>query len=117
INETKSHDKKPVVMLKILGKQIDSKVVASQLLKLNDSCLHYIWKPIEEQGSSPLVYDGKPVDIDSELERLVKEALKSDYLASLVVNELLPLAGRGDASATLDFLWKTYNNTKKYGHY
>jgi DNA repair exonuclease SbcCD nuclease subunit len=117
INETKSHDKKPVVMLKILGKQIDSKVVASQLLKLNDSCLHYIWKPIEEQGSSPLVYNGKPVDIDSELERLVKEALKSDYLASLVVNELLPLAGRGDASATLDFLWKTYNNTKKYGHY
>jgi DNA repair protein SbcD/Mre11 len=117
IKETASHDKKPVVMLKILGKQIDSKVVASQLLKLNDSCLHYIWKPIEEQGSSPLVYDGRPVDIDSELQRLVKEALKSDYLASLVVNEILPLAGRGDASATLDLLWKAYNNIKKCGHY
>jgi DNA repair protein SbcD/Mre11 len=117
IKETASHDKKPVVMLKILGKQIDSKFVASQLLKLNDSCLHYIWKPIEEQGSSPLVYDGRPVDIDSELQRLVKEALKSDYLASLVVNEILPLAGRGDASATLDLLWKAYNNIKKCGHY
>jgi DNA repair exonuclease SbcCD nuclease subunit len=116
IKETKSHNKKPIVMLKILGKQIDSKVVASQLLKLNDSCLHYIWKPIEDQGSSPLIYDGRPVDIDSELERLVKEALKSDHLASLVVNEILPLAGCGDASATLDFLWKTYNTTnKKYG--
>jgi DNA repair exonuclease SbcCD nuclease subunit len=117
IKETNSHDKKPVVMLKILGKQIDSKVVASELVKLNDSCLHYIWKPIEEQDSSPLVYDVRPADIDSELERLVKEALKSDYLASLVVNEILPVAGRGDASATLDFLWKDYNNTKKYVHY
>ena len=116
IKETNSHDKKPVVMLKILGKQIDSKVVASELVKLNDSCLHYIWKPIEEQDSSLLVYDGRPADIDSELERLVKEALKSEYLASLVVNEIMPLAGRGDASATLDFLWKDYNNSKKYGH-
>ena len=116
IKETKSHNKKPIVMLKILGKQIDSKVVASELVKLNDSCLHYIWKPIEEQDSSLLVYDGRPADIDSELERLVKEALKSEYLASLVVNEIMPLAGRGDASATLDFLWKDYNNSKKYGH-
>jgi hypothetical protein len=104
------------VMLKILGKQIDSKVVASQLLKLNDSCLHYMWKPIEVQGSSPLVYDERPVDIDNELERLVKEVLKSDHLASLVVNEMLPMAGRGDARATLDFLWKAYNNTKQHGH-
>ena len=116
IKETQNHDKKPVVMLKILGKQIDSKVVASQLLKLNDTCLHYMWKPIEEQGSSPLVYDERPVDIDNELERLIKEVLKSDYLASLVLNEILPRAGRGDASATLDFLWKAYNNTKRQDH-
>lgn len=116
IKETQNHDKKPVVMLKILGKQIDSKVVASQLLKLNDTCLHYMWKPIEEQGSSPLVYDERPVDIDNELERLIKEVLKSDYLASLVLNEILPMAGHGDASATLDFLWKAYNNTKQQDH-
>lgn len=116
LKETRNYDKKPVVMLKILGKQIDSKVVASQLLKLNDSCLHYMWKPIEEQGSSPLVYDERPVDIDIELERLVKEVLKSEHLASLVVNEILPMAGRGDASATLDFLWKAYNNTKQHDH-
>jgi DNA repair protein SbcD/Mre11 len=116
IKETQNHDKKPVVMLKILGKQIDSKVVASQLLKLNDTCLHYMWKPIEEQGSSPLVYDERPGDIDNELERLIKEVLKSDYLASLVLNEILPMAGRGDASATLDFLWKAYNNTKQQDH-
>ncbi|MDQ3902357.1 MAG: DNA repair exonuclease [Thermoproteota archaeon] len=116
IKETRNYDKKPVVMLKVLGKQIDSKVVASQLLKLNDTCLHYMWKPIEEQGSSPLVYDERPIDIDNELERLIKEVLKSDYLASLVLNEILPMAGRGDASATLDFLWKAYNNTKHQDH-
>ena len=116
IKETRNHEKKPVVMLKILGKQIDSKVVASQLLKLNDTCLHYMWKPIEEQGSSRLVYDERPIDIDNELERLIKDVLKSDYLASLVLNEILPMAGHGDASATLDFLWKAYNNTKQQDH-
>jgi DNA repair exonuclease SbcCD nuclease subunit len=116
LKETRNYDKKPVVMLKILGKQIDSKVVASQLLKLNDACLHYMWKPIEEQGSSPLVYDERPADIDNELERLVKEVLKSDHLASLVVNEILPMAGRGDARATLDFLWKAYNSAKQHDH-
>ena len=112
IKRANSCPKKPVVMLKIAGKQIDSKVVAAHLVKLNDSCLHYVWQPIDEQASSALIYDGKPVDIDRELKRLTKEALKSEDLVSLAINEILPLAGRGDASATLDVLWKIYNDIK-----
>jgi hypothetical protein len=27
----------------------------------------------------------------------------------------LPLAGRGDSKATLDLLWKIYNDIKAYG--
>ena len=109
------YEKKPIVMLKISGKQIDSKLVATQLVRLNSSCLHYVWQPIEQQqsSSSSLSYDGKPVDIDSELKRLAEEALKSEGLASLAINDILPLAGSGDASATLDILWKIYNDTKK----
>ena len=41
--------KKPVVLLRIIGKQIDPKVVSAHLVKLNTSCLHYIWQPVEEQ--------------------------------------------------------------------
>jgi exonuclease SbcD len=114
IKKTMGYKKKPIAMLKISGKQIDSKVVATQLVKLNNSCLHYVWQPIEQQSSSsPLSYNGKPVDIDSELKRLAKEALKSEGLASLAINDILPLAGSGDASAALDILWKIYNDTKK----
>jgi len=115
IKKAMGYEKKPIVMLKISGKQIDSKLVATQLVRLNSSCLHYVWQPIEQQqsSSSSLSYDGKPVDIDSELKRLAEEALKSEGLASLAINDILPLAGSGDASATLDILWKIYNDTKK----
>ena len=114
IKKIMDYEKKPIVMLRISGTQIDSKVVATQLIKLNKACLHYVWQPIEPQASSsPLSYDGKPVDIDSELKRLAKEALKSEDLASLAINDILPVAGSGDASATLDILWKMYNDTKK----
>lgn len=114
IKKIMDYEKKPIVMLRISGKQIDSKVVATQLIKLNNSCLHYVWQPIEQHASSsPLSYDGKPVDIDSELKRLAKDALKSEDLASLAINDILPVAGSGDASTTLDILWKMYNDTKK----
>jgi DNA repair exonuclease SbcCD nuclease subunit len=110
----KNYEKKPVVLLKISGKEIDSKIVAAQLVKLNDICLHYIWQPVEEeQISSPVVYDGKPVDIDSELQKLAKEVLKSEDLASLAINDILPLAGCGEASTTLEILWNIYNDSKK----
>ena len=104
IKKTMGYKKKPIAMLKISGKQIDSKVVATQLVKLNNSCLHYVWEPNKEQSSSsPLSYNGKPVDIDSELKRLAKEALKSEGLASLAINDILPLAGSGDASGSIGY--------------
>lgn len=114
IKKLRNYEKKPVIMLRISGKQINSKVVAAQLIKLNDFCLHYVWQPVEEeQVSLHTAYDGKPADIDNELQRLAKEALKSEDLTWLAINEILPLAGRGDSSATLDLIWRLYNNTKK----
>jgi DNA repair exonuclease SbcCD nuclease subunit len=114
IKKLRNYEKKPVIMLKISGKQINSKVIAAQLIKLNDFCLHYVWQPVEEeQVSLHTAYDGKPADIDNELQRLAKEALKSEDLTSLAINEILPLAGRGDSGATLDLVWRLYNDTKK----
>jgi 3'-phosphoadenosine 5'-phosphosulfate sulfotransferase (PAPS reductase)/FAD synthetase len=101
--------------LKIAGKKIDSKTIASKLVKLNSSCLHYMWQLLEDYMTSPLSYDDKPFDLDNELHKLATEALKSEYLASFAINEILPLAGRGDSKATLDLLWKIYNDIKAYG--
>ncbi|MDP8941754.1 MAG: DNA repair exonuclease [Thermoproteota archaeon] len=115
IKKTRNYEKKPIILLKIAGKEIDSKTIALQLVKLNSSCLHYMWQPSEEYATTPLTYDEKPFDIDNELQKLATEALKSEYLASLAIKEILPLAGRGDSKATLDLLWKIYNDIKVHG--
>jgi len=115
VKKTKYYEKKPIILLKIAGKEIDSKTIASKLVKLNSSCLHYMWQLLEDHMTSPLSYDDKPFDLDNELHKLATEALKSEYLASIAINEILPLAGRGDSKATLDLLWKIYNDIKAYG--
>ena len=74
-----------------------------------------MWQPLEDYITSPLSYDEKPFDIDNELYKLATEALKSEYLASFTIREILPLASRGDSKATLDLLWKIYNDIKAYG--
>ena len=115
LKKTRNYEKKPIISLEIAGKEIDSKTIASQLVKLNYSCLHYMWQPLEEYTTTPLTYDEKPYDIDNELQKLATEALKSEYLASLAIKEILPLAGLGDSKVTLDLLWKIYNDIKSYG--
>jgi DNA repair exonuclease SbcCD nuclease subunit len=115
VKKTRHYEKKPIILLKIAGKEIDSKTIASHLTKLNSSCLHYVWQQLENYITSPLSYGNKPFDIDDELYKLSTEALKSEYLASLAIKEILPLAGRGDSKETSDLLWKIYNDIKAYG--
>ncbi len=111
IEKAKMYGKKPVISLKIEGKNIDSKVIANSLVALNDDCLHYTWRPVEE--TQPLtVYDGRPVDIEQELYRLANEALKSDELAKFVVSDILQPAADGDASTVLDIVWKAYKGAR-----
>lgn len=109
IEKANSCTKKPIVLVKIRGTEIDSKTVASNLVTLNKSCLHYIWQPLEDKSDkSHLTYDGRPVDIDAELLRLSRDALGSDYLASLAIKEIMPSAGAGDRDSTLELVWKNY---------
>ena len=112
IEKAKNSKKKPVVSIQVAGKEIDSKGIANRLVALNDSCLHYVWRPAEEQGQPLSVYDGKPVDIDQELYRLAKEILKSEEMAKFAVGEILPFAAEGDASAVLDIVWKVFKKAK-----
>ncbi|HEX2557001.1 MAG TPA: DNA repair exonuclease [Nitrososphaera sp.] len=99
--------KKPVVRIEVAGSDIDSKVIAEQLRRLNDSCLHYVWQPLEDRMAS-VIYDSKPADIDSELYRLSVQALGSEELAKFAVNEVLPLAAEKDAKSVLEVVWEAY---------
>lgn len=103
--------KKPVARIEVAGSDIDSKVIAERLKRLNDFCLHYVWQPLEDHLAST-VYDSKPVDIDSELYRLSAEALGSDELAKFAVGEMLPLAADRDAKSVLEIVWQAYKAGK-----
>jgi DNA repair exonuclease SbcCD nuclease subunit len=111
----KRNGKKPVARLEVVGKEIDSKAIASNLLKLNDHCLHYVWQPVEEGGTAARSYDSMPADIDAELYRLSAEALGSEELAKFTVNEILPLAAEKDAKGALDAVWEAYKS-RRFGN-
>jgi len=103
--------KKPVARIEVAGSDIDSKVIAERLKRLNDFCLHYVWQPLEDHLAST-VYDSKPADIDSELYRLSAEALGSDELAKFAVGEMLPAAADRDAKSVLEIVWQAYKAGK-----
>src|SRR6185295_14270758 len=99
--------KKPVARIQVSGTGIDSKVIAEQLKRLNNHCLHYVWQPLEDRMATT-IYDSKPADIDSELYRLSVEALGSEELAKFAVGEILPLAADRDARSVLEIAWQLY---------
>lgn len=104
--------KKPVARIEIAGSDIDSKVIAEQLKRLNECCLHYVWQPLEDRMATT-VYDSRPADIDNELYRLSVEALGSEELAKFAVGEILPLAAEKDgAKSVLDIVWQAYKAGK-----
>ena len=103
--------KKPVAKIMVAGSDIDSKIIATQLKRLNDSYLHYVWQPLEERIATTM-YDSKPADIESELYKLSAEALGSDELARFAIGEILPLAADSDAKSVLEMVWRAYKANK-----
>jgi len=107
VSKAASLGKKPVVKVEIAGKNIDSRVIAANLVRLNDACLHYVWQPLE-QGQPTQVYDERPADLDAELLRLSKEALGSEELASFAIHDLLAPAAAGHAGEALEIVWEAF---------
>lgn len=111
---TKSNinNKKPIARIEVAGSGIDSKVIAANLVRLNDSCLHHVWQPLEDRVATTTMYDSRPADIDSELYRLSVEALGSEEIAKFAVGEVLPLAAEKDARSVLDLAWEAYKSRR-----
>jgi DNA repair exonuclease SbcCD nuclease subunit len=114
IEKAKGFGKKPIARIEVAGSDIDSKVIAENLKRLNDCCLHYVWRPLEDHLATT-VYDSRPADIDSELYRLSAEALGSYELAKFAVGEILPLAADRDAKSVLEIVWQAYKTGKFAG--
>ena len=90
LEEFRNSKKKPIIDIKIRGKDIPSDVVQAQVSRLISETLYFSWK-IAREGENSSIYLEKPAKIDDELLKLAITSLKSEHLGNFAINELLPL--------------------------
>lgn len=104
---------KPVVHMKVTGKDIDSKNVANMLSRLVNLVLHYRWDIIDESSSYALLEE-RPGDIETELFELAKKELGSEEVARFAIKELLPLLESGNTDEAFSIAWQAYERSAKW---
>ena len=90
LEKISTFDKKPVVEIKIIGKDIERDVVQTKISQIIPKTLHCSWKMLQTEDTSSVLLN-RPARIDEELFKLAVNALKSEKLANFAVNDLLPL--------------------------
>ena len=83
-------EKKPVIEIKIHGENLEREVIEGKILDLASKSLHFSWKVFQNDDESSVLLN-RPAQIDQELFKLAVNSLKSEKLAHLAINELLPL--------------------------
>ena len=83
--------RKPIVEIRISGDNIESDLVHAQMARLAPHTLHYVWRLIQNNGTSSSVLLDRPSSIDDELIRLATNCLGKNELASFAIKDLLPL--------------------------
>lgn len=112
IEDLRLFEKKPIVSVRVHGRDIDSGVISEQLFKLNEHVLHYVWEPVEEAQQSLVAYDERPRDIDAEMLRMTREVLESHDMAEFAIKELLPLLAENKIDEAFSIAWKAYVNSR-----
>ena len=90
LEKISTFDKKPLVEIKIIGKDIERDVVQTKISQIIPQTLHCSWKMLQNEDASSILLN-RPARIDEELFKLAVGALKSEKLANFAVNDLLPL--------------------------
>ena len=90
LEKISTYSKKPIVELKIHGKNIESEIIQTQTSRLVQHTLHYTWKITEEENNDVILID-RPSSIDEELFKLATNYLGSNDRATFAIHELLPL--------------------------
>jgi DNA repair exonuclease SbcCD nuclease subunit len=90
LEKISTFDKKPIVEVKIIGKNIERDVIQTKISQIIPKTLHCSWKMLQNEDASSVLLN-KPARIDEELFKLAVNALKSEKLANFAVNDLLPL--------------------------
>ena len=101
--------KKPIIKIKIKGDNLERDVIESKFTELASKSLHFSWELSKEEDESS-VFLNRPAQIDQELFKLAVNALKSEKLAHIAINELLPLLSTRQVDSATQVVIENFSN-------
>ena len=112
LEKISSLNKKPVIEIKIIGKDIERDVVQTKISKIIPKTLHCSWKMLQSEDASSVLLN-RPARIDEELLKLAINALKSEKLANFAVNDLLPLLSSNQLDQATQLVIENFEQFKE----
>jgi len=112
LEKISSLNKKPVIEIKIIGKDIERDVVQTKISKIIPKTLHCSWKMLQSEDASSVLLN-RPARIDEELLKLAINALKSEKLANFAVNELYPLLSSNQLDQATQLVIENFEQFKR----
>ena len=112
LEKISTFDKKPLVEIKIIGKDIERDVVQTKISQIIPQTLHCSWKIFQSEDSSSVLLN-RPARIDEELFKLAVNALKSEKLANFAVNDLLPLLSTNQLEQATQLIIENFEEFKE----
>ena len=102
-------EKKPIIKIKIKGDNLERDVIESKFTDLASKSLHFSWELSKEDDESSVLLN-RPAQIDQELFKLAVNALKSEKLAHIAINELLPLLSTRQVDSAVQVVIENFSN-------
>ena len=112
LEKISTFDKKPLVEIKIIGKDIERDVVQTKISQIIPQTLHCSWKMLQNEDASSVLLN-RPARIDEELLKLAINALKSEKLANFAVNDLLPLLSSNQLDQATQLVIENFEQFKR----
>ena len=113
IEEISDLTKKPIIQVKIQGKDVDADHIQAQIGRLNSLALECKWKIITKQTSDSSVFLDRPNEIEDEIFRLSANALGSEQDANFAIKELLPVLSTDATDQALEIILEDYKKFKE----
>jgi len=112
LEKISAFDKKPIVEVKIIGKNIERDIVQTKISQIIPKTLHCSWKMLQSEDTSSVLLN-RPARIDEELFKLAVNALKSEKLANFAVNDLLPLLSSDQLDQATQLVIENFEQFKR----
>ena len=113
IEEISDLTKKPIIQVKIQGKDVDADHIQAQIGRLNSLALECKWKIITKQTSDSSVFLDRPNEIEDEIFRLSENALGSEQDANFAIKQLLPALSTDATDQALEIILEDYKKFKE----